>query len=99
MTFLLESQTANTDGSQDTIYLGNTLIYGSYYNLFAYGTWDTATMKLEISPDSGITWLDYGTDATFTANGWAEIRLNPGITIRGSVSSVGENTDLNLVVF
>lgn len=99
MTFLLENQTANTDGSQSTLYLGNTLIYGSYYNIFAYGTWDTATLKLEVSPDGGTTWMEYGTTATFTANGWAKVELNPGITIRGSVSSVDTETDLNLVIF
>jgi len=51
--------------------------------LFAYGTWDSATAKLQISPD-GTTWMDV-TDASFTADGIINVQFNAPFA-RGVIS-------------
>lgn len=61
--------------------------------LYAFGTFDTATIALEASPDGGTTWLAV-TDASFTEAGM--IRLDFAAThIRAVVSSVGGSTSLS----
>lgn len=52
---------------------GNTASFG--YNgrrkrtMAVYGTWDGGTAKLQYTPDGGTTWIDEGTNSTFTADG------------------------------
>lgn len=98
---LLSDQTENTDGSQTTLTLSNTLNHSKFYTVVAYGTWDTATVTLKLSPDSGTTWITVGTSTTFTADGWANVYINPGadMVIRGDVTSVGASTSVSLKIF
>lgn len=93
---LFEEQTTNDNGT--AVLIENTFNFAKYYTLIAWGTWDSGTAKLQISPN-GTDWQDYGTDATFTSDGWYEIRLNPGISIRGVTSGGGVSMDLNLFLF
>jgi len=57
---------------------------------FAYGTWDTATLTVEVLHD-GTNWF---TLDTFTADGYSmkDVVANH---IRASVSSAGASTDVN----
>lgn len=95
--FLLKNQTTN--GSGDALTILNKTSYVHFYTVVAYGTWDTATLTLQISPDDGTTWIAHSTGATFTDNGHSKVELGPGIQLRGTVSSVGTGTDLNLKIF
>ncbi len=95
MILLLEDQTANTTGTQDTLTLDASHIYGKYLTVTAYGTWDTATATLEFSPDGGTTWITAGTETTFTADGGGNFWCNRGVIIRFSLSSVGGSTSIS----
>lgn len=97
MKMLLTSQTTNTTGTQITQNTQNTLLMGEYRTVSAWGTWDGATVTLEFSPDEGTTWIACGADTTFTEDGGGNLYIAPqGILIRGSVSSAGASTDVNL---
>lgn len=62
--------------------------------LIAYGTWNSATAKLQYSPDAGTTWIDV-TDASFTANGIVRLFLCGG-HIRGVLSGGGGSESVTL---
>lgn len=95
MKLLLENQTTNTDGSQATQTLNNSLLFGKYLTVFAYGTWDGATATLEFSPDSGVTWITAGNDTTFTEDSGGNIYVTPGgISLRFSITGAGASTDI-----
>lgn len=92
MKLLFDSQTEN--GSSSSL-----SFIPSVYNfgkgaVIAFGTWDTATMTLEFSPD-GTNWYAVGSDTTFTADGWSNFEMNGSVDLRATLSSVGENTDLS----
>ncbi|KPJ66515.1 MAG: hypothetical protein AMJ43_07735 [Coxiella sp. DG_40] len=75
-------------------------VYGGRSTFVAYGTWDGATVTLEMSPDGGTTWIAIGSDTTFTADGVGNTEFgwdsqNP-ILVRATVSSVG-TTSLTMV--
>jgi len=94
---LLENQTIDTSGSQLSQDTQNTLLMGEYRTVTAWGTWDGATVTLEFSPDEGTTWIACGDDTTFTADGGGNLYVAPqGILLRGSVTSAGASTDVNL---
>jgi len=61
--------------------------------IVAAGTWDTATLTLEVSPDNGTTWVSTGD--TLTANGVIKIDLPWGTRFRVTLSSVGGSTSVN----
>ncbi len=46
------------------------------------GTFGGTTAKLQCSPDDGTTWLDIGTEVTFTEAGIANFDLAPGYILR-----------------
>jgi hypothetical protein len=71
-------------------------INGGLYTVFAYGTFDTCTVKAQVSPD-GTEWFDLD-DATFTAKGAVNLSLPEGAYIRGDLSSVGGSTSVSLVL-
>lgn len=58
-------------------------IVGRYATIFVYGTWDGATVKLQISPDK-IKWFDYFTASDdnhgidYIGNYWARWALTDG---------------------
>lgn len=60
---------------------------GEWITVSATGTWDGATLTYEISMDD-TTWVAVS-DATFTADGIANVQLAPGTYIRATLSSVG----------
>jgi len=98
-TFLLENQTEDTDGTQDTITLENTTNVGKWYTICAYGTWDSATITTKISPDGGTTWIEAGEYTTFTANSAGKLLVNPGFIVRADLTDAEANTDLNCKIF
>jgi hypothetical protein len=65
------------------------------YTLVAWGTWDGATVSLELSPDGGTTWIAI-TGASFTDDGAANIDTQAGLTYRGAVSGAGASTSVTL---
>jgi hypothetical protein len=89
MTFdkIFNNQTSNTNSS--------TLDWdGGEGQVIASGTWDSGKVSLEISPDSGTTWVSVGTDGELTADGVFSFRANP-CKVRLAVSSAGASTSLN----
>jgi hypothetical protein len=58
--------------------------------IVAYGTWDTATVTIQLSPDGGTTWID--TDASFTANGAKNITARAGLLYRAAVATAGTDS-------
>ena len=98
-TFLLEDQTTNTTGNQSVLKIENTANFAKWYNLYAHGIWDGATIITKISPDEGTTWDEAGEYTTFTQNGGGRLLLNPGFLVRGDLSDAGALTNLNLKIF
>lgn len=62
--------------------------------VFAHGTWNSATAKLQFSHDGGTTWFDI-TDASFTANGFVRVYLPTG-HVRGVVSGGGGTESITM---
>lgn len=60
------------------------------YHYVMFGTWDTATMVVEVSVDGGTTWVVV---ASKTADAQAVVPLGPCI-MRFTLSSVGAGTSL-----
>lgn len=60
----------------------------------ASGTWDGATATVQILPAGHSAWQDVGSDATFTANGNAIVRLAMGDKYRVTVTNAGASTNL-----
>ena len=85
---LLSSVSTNSSG--DAVQLT-----GGVMTFAAWGTWDTATVTLEYSPDGGTTWIAVGSDTTLTADGVANFQLPAGTYIRATVSSVGGSTSVS----
>ena len=84
---IFTTQTSNTNSS--------TLDWdGGEGQVIAAGTWDSGKVNLQISPDSGSTWVDSGTDGELTADGVFSFKLNP-CKVRLVVSSVGASTSIN----
>ena len=86
-TKVLDGQTANGNSSSYDWNKGEGQVVVS-------GTFDTSTVKLQMSPDGGTTWVDVGSDSTFTAAGAAGFALN-SCKVRVNVSSVGASTDVD----
>jgi len=91
---LFTDQTANANGT--------TLNWpgGSKAATFVgYGTWDTATLTLEMSPDGGTTWIPV-TGMSLTADGHLDIPpLGSGVKIRAVLASVGASTSVSARIF
>ena len=85
---LLTAVAANGSGTAQAI-KGNTMF--EFNTAFAWGTWDGATVILEVSPDEGTTWIAV-TDLTFTENSMINVNLAVGIEVRGTVSGVGTSS-------
>jgi len=88
---LLDEQTIDTTGTQETAdFNGGTGVAA------ATGVFDGCTVKLQCFVDG--SWVDLGTNTTFTTNGIGGFQLPAGYTLRGSVSSAGASTSVNLRV-
>ena len=94
---LLDGVTTNSSGEAVTF---TPDLYNGYGKgcVYAYGTFDTCTITLEFTPDSGTTWVAVGTDTTFTSAGYSNFEINGTTQIRGTVSSVGASTDVSLIL-
>ena len=63
------------------------------------GAFDTATLKLQMSPDDGATPIDV-TGVALTADGHKDIPpLGAGVKVRANLASVGASTDINARIF
>ena len=63
-------------------------------NILLEGTWDTATVKMQVRYTDAGTWVDF---MTFTEDDFAIIEnLIPGWQIRFNLSSVGAGTSLTV---
>lgn len=65
---------------------------GGRGELVGFGTWDTSTMTLQMSPDGGTTWITTG--QALTADGHKSFQLTP-CKLRLNLASVGASTDVN----
>jgi hypothetical protein len=77
-----------TNGSSSTVPSN-----GRTLTVVASGTWDSATLTVEVSPDSGTTWVP--TDTSFTASGVKTCIFDEGVLYRLTVASAGAGTSLN----
>lgn len=94
MKLLLEDQTTNTTGTQDTLALTSMNPIREYQTAVVYGDFDGATVTLEFSPDGGTTWITAGTETTFTTAGGGNFYINPTISVRFSVTSADAGTSV-----
>jgi hypothetical protein len=85
---LFKNETTNTQS-------GAVKTYRARHTVFAWGTWGSATAKLQISPD-GATWFDL-TGASFTANGTATFEVATDCWLRADISG-GTAANLNVAV-
>ncbi len=67
---------------------------GGLGHMVVTGTFDGATVALQISPDDGSTWQDVGGDASITAAGAVSFEINP-CQLRLNLTSAGGSTSVN----
>mgnify|MGYP003147572087 CR=1 FL=1 len=84
---ILNAATANGNSSQYYWDVGEGQVVVS-------GTFDGATVKLQLSPDDGTTWVDVGTASTFTAAGGAGFTVN-ACKLRINISAVGASSEIS----
>ncbi len=58
------------------------------------GTFDSCTVKLQMSPDAAVTWIDVGGDASVTAAGVVNFDLR-SCDVRLTIASAGGSTSIN----
>lgn len=58
---------------------------GGEGNFVAQGTFDSGSVALQFSVDGGTTWINVGTDTTFTANGGGNFKA-PVCDLRGKMT-------------
>jgi len=92
MQLLLDEQTDN--GSSSAIAFSPTLYNLGKGTVIAFGTWDTATVTFQFSPNN-TDWYTFSTDTTFTEDGWSNFEINGSVYIRATLSSVGDNTSVS----
>ena len=64
---------------------------GGVGQFMADGTWDSATLNMEMSPDEGTTWFEVGSDTNLTAKGLANFELGP-CDIRANLTVTGTSS-------
>jgi|TARA_Y100000034_G_scaffold132026_1_gene194060 hypothetical protein len=91
---LFAAQTANADSSSFEWPGG-----AKAATFVGYGTWDTSTLKLQMSPDGGTTWIDV-TGVSLTADGHKDIPpLGSGVLVRANLASVDASTSVSARIF
>tara|TARA_R110002020_G_scaffold132746_7_gene296363 strand:+ start:5646 stop:5936 length:291 start_codon:yes stop_codon:yes gene_type:complete len=85
---LFTNQTAN--GSSIAAQASKT----QFMTLFIDGTWDGATVIMEVSPDN-TNWIAVRNNASWTDSGADNFYANEGVWMRLTVSGAGASTDLN----
>lgn len=90
---LFKSQTTNDNGASKKFQGG-----AKASTFVAYGTWSSGTLKLQMSPNGGATWIDV-TGVSLAANGHKDIPpLGLGILVRGVLSGA-TSPNLNARIF
>ncbi len=82
--------TTVTANSNSTVYKFN----GGEGQIVVSGTFDTAEVTLQMSPDAGTTWVAVGDASTFTVAGDAGFSVHP-CQLRINVASVGSSTSVS----
>lgn len=85
----------STDGTQQLADTAPPSDDARTYSAYAWGTFDTATVAVQTSPDGGTTWFE---EASFTAKGKSNFTVGGGVLIRGEVSSAGGSTSVSLAI-
>jgi hypothetical protein len=83
--------TARTTNGQST---DKIVSNGRQMTAFVTGTFDSANVKVEFSPDLGTTWIDSGL-AAITAAGVKNFLAPAGTHVRFAVTSVGASSSLD----
>ena len=91
---LFSAQTANATSSAIEIDKINKVGLVPTIAVYAYGTWDTSSLQVEISPD-GTNFVNHET--ALTDSGTVKIDI-PCHSVRATLSSVGAGTNLNVVL-
>lgn len=72
-------------------------VRGGEYVVHCYGTFDSGTVTLEVSPDDGTTWYgltDHQDDAvTFSGDGQRRFNIDAGRQLRAALSGSSGSTD------
>ena len=72
---------------------------GGVQTIVCYGTWDGATVTLEVTPDAGTTWVVVdSTNGVLTANGAFNFEAAAGFSYRLAISSAGGSTSISAKV-
>lgn len=89
----IDGETLNANGSTAT-----TITWpGGYGWWFVEGTWNTATVTLEVTPATGDAWQAAAT--ALTADGLASFGPLPsGVQVRATMSSAGASSDVDVWV-
>lgn len=97
MSNLFENQTTDTSGSQDTVVLKN-LATQQYATVWVSGTFDGATVGLEIKPQNSSAWITES-DMEFTEAGVNALLVPHKMEVRGTISSAGSSTSIVMGVY
>ena len=93
---LFTAQTTDTAGAQNTVELKN-LASQQYVTVWVTGTFDSASVGLEIKPYGAPAWITES-DMTFTEAGAKALLVPHKMEVRGTVSSAGASTSINMGV-
>ena len=93
MAKLFTAQTANANSAQ---FAAGALVGVQQFNtLYFNGTWDTASLKLQSTPDGGTTWFDVP-GAVYTVDTDGPVNISIMAThLRFNLSSVGAGTSID----
>lgn len=92
----LLTASANATGAAKDITSGSHSFKSHLRTIYAYGTWDSATVIVQASHDGGTTWVPTG--ISITADGLENLEIR-GTHVRGVVSGGLGSESINLVMF
>lgn len=88
---LFNGETSDGNGDEQTAH------YPGVWLIYASGTFDGATVKLQYKPPGHASFLDVP-GALFTAAGVLEVRVSAAEQLRGNISGAGGSTSITLSV-
>ena len=91
----LLSASANATGSAVTLTGAELGAFRGTYTIYIYGTWNSATAKVQISPD-GTNWFDVP-NGSWTSDTVQNIEIY-GYQIRGVVSGGGGSESITIIM-
>ena len=79
---------------------GNTISWSSNGRDWVHigGTFDSATVTLEGSPDEGATWTTLSADSVFTEAAWHSISVPAGVLLRAAITGGGGSEAIDIHV-